>query len=237
MSRPPDPDFDPRIADWLEGDPDMAPPELARTVDVALPSIAQRQALRLPWRILPMHRLALVGATLVTVAVIGALALSLNLRPPSPQVASSAASSPALSSSSAPAPTTNPAAAYQSARNAICTAATTADAPLRARYDRLWTTGLTAVQRADAVAALRAFVTLNDRVNAQLDALTPPPDLRHDHVADVTHREDISTLIVHELSLIDEGKLVDAQAVDVATNSIADEASAYESHNGLEPCP
>lgn len=233
MSRRLDPDFDPRIADWLEADPDTAPPDLVRGVDIALPSIAQRRAGRLPWRTLPMHRFALVGATLVTVAVIGAVALSLNPQPATPQVAASAAPSPAIATSA----TGDATAAYQTARNAVCTAATTAKQPLQARYDHLWDPGVTTAQRADAVAALRTFLALNDSTNAQLDAITPPPDLLHDHIADVTHREDLSTLIAYELSLIDEGKLVDAQAVDAATNPIADEASAYESHNGFKPCP
>ena len=43
MSRPPDPGFDVRIADWLEADPDLAPPDLMRTVESALPSIPQRR--------------------------------------------------------------------------------------------------------------------------------------------------------------------------------------------------
>ena len=48
MSRQPDRDFDPRIADWLEADPDHAPPDVMRTVESAIPSIPQRRVLRLP---------------------------------------------------------------------------------------------------------------------------------------------------------------------------------------------
>ena len=39
-----DPAFDPRIADWLEADPDRAPREVLDTVLAALPSIPQRRA-------------------------------------------------------------------------------------------------------------------------------------------------------------------------------------------------
>ncbi len=42
MSRQPDPGFDPGIADWLEADPDHAPPDVMRTVESAIPSIPQR---------------------------------------------------------------------------------------------------------------------------------------------------------------------------------------------------
>ena len=40
MSRYPiDPDFEPRIADWLEADPDIAPAPVLSTVLAAFPSI------------------------------------------------------------------------------------------------------------------------------------------------------------------------------------------------------
>ena len=42
------PDFDPRIAEWLEDDPDHAPEQVLETVLAALPSIPQRRASRLP---------------------------------------------------------------------------------------------------------------------------------------------------------------------------------------------
>lgn len=235
MSRRPDPDFDPRIADWLEADPDTAPPDLVRTVDGALPSIAQRRALRLPWRTLPMHRLAPVGAALVTVVVIGALAVTLNLRPSASDAAASALPPAAASPSATPA--ADAMAAYRTARNAVCGAAMTAKAPLEARYNLLWADGITTAQRTDAIAALRAFVNLNDSTNLQLDALTPPPDLLHDHVVDVAQRSDLSTLIAYELSLIDAGKLADAEAVDLATNPISEQTTTFETHNSLDPCP
>ena len=62
----PSPEFDPRIADWLESDPDDAPGRILETVLAAFPSIPQRRASRVPWRSLPMSapsRLAAAAAT------------------------------------------------------------------------------------------------------------------------------------------------------------------------------
>jgi hypothetical protein len=76
----PSPDFDPRIADWLESDPDDAPDLVLETILAAFSSIPQRRASRVPWRSFPMNRLALLGAAAAVVVVIGA-ALVL-FRPP-----------------------------------------------------------------------------------------------------------------------------------------------------------
>ena len=46
MNRSTTPDFDQRIADWLEEDPDQAPREAMATVFAAYPSIPQRRAWR-----------------------------------------------------------------------------------------------------------------------------------------------------------------------------------------------
>jgi dipeptidyl aminopeptidase/acylaminoacyl peptidase len=70
MNRPIDPDFDQRIADWLEDDPITAPREVLGTVLAAYPSIPQRRAWRMPWRFQPMNRFAIpAGAALVVVLV------------------------------------------------------------------------------------------------------------------------------------------------------------------------
>jgi len=62
-----EPDFDPRIAAWLEDDPANAPAKVLETVLSALPSIPQRRAaLRVPWRyssmITPARFVAGIGA-------------------------------------------------------------------------------------------------------------------------------------------------------------------------------
>ncbi len=81
MTRPaPSPEFDPRIADWLEDDPDEAPGAVLETVLAAFPSIPQRRASRVPWRFLPMNRTAQLATVLVAAAVI-AVGGFLILRP------------------------------------------------------------------------------------------------------------------------------------------------------------
>ena len=76
-----DPEFDPRIADWLEADPDRAPRESLDTVLAALPSISQRRALRVPWRFPEMFTppRAAVAAILGVLLIGGA---ALFLQPP-----------------------------------------------------------------------------------------------------------------------------------------------------------
>ena len=84
MSRIPDPGFDVRIADWLEADPVIAPTDLMRTVESALPSITQRRVVRLPWRLPPMNRLALIAATVGLLALAGLGLLTAGGRPAPP---------------------------------------------------------------------------------------------------------------------------------------------------------
>jgi hypothetical protein len=105
MSRPHDPDFEPRVADWLEADPDNAPAAVLHIVLAALPSIPQRRASRVPWRFPPMSSFAKIAIAAVAVIAVGALG-AIVLQPgrgstvgsaptPSPtQVSSPSASSP-----------------------------------------------------------------------------------------------------------------------------------------------
>jgi hypothetical protein len=70
--------FDPRIADWLEGDPNTAPEQTLEIVLAAFPSIKQRHGSRLPWRFSAMptsFKLALGAAAVFVVVLGGALAL------------------------------------------------------------------------------------------------------------------------------------------------------------------
>jgi hypothetical protein len=106
MSRPsPSPDFEPRIADWLEDDPDNAPDVVLATVLAAFPSIPQQHASRVPWRFRPMTQTTrlLAGAAAIAVVLIGGVLL---LRPgggtgPAAQPPSSAPStSPAATGAS-----------------------------------------------------------------------------------------------------------------------------------------
>lgn len=76
MTRQPDPLFDDRIADWLEGDPDRAPDQALEIVLAAVPSIRQRRrGLGFGnWRIDSMTfpaKLALTAAATLAIAIGG----------------------------------------------------------------------------------------------------------------------------------------------------------------------
>lgn len=110
MTRPSDPGFDVRISDWLEADPNLAPPDLMRTVESALPSIPQRRVLRLPWRFPPMSTFAKVAVAAVAVIAIGAVGM-FALQPrsvPAVGTAPTASPSPSPSSTATPVPTPPP---------------------------------------------------------------------------------------------------------------------------------
>lgn len=94
------PDFDPRIADWLEADPDHAPPETLETVLAAFPSIPQRRAWRVPWRFTTMNCFMPIGAAAAIAIVLVGGAL-LTLRPSEGGVGTSPTASPSASPPSA----------------------------------------------------------------------------------------------------------------------------------------
>lgn len=234
MSRNPDPGFDPRIADWLEADPDHAPPEVLRTVESALPSIPQRRVLRLPWRTLPMNRPSLVLATVGLLAVLGIGAVTVGSRP-STTTPTPAPTAPAAAEASAPPAVT--VTTYTASRDQICTDATAEAAPVKARLDSLYDAAATDAQKADAIAAVRDILALGTAVTAELEALDVPPDLLAEHAANVANYKDILILIRESLALHDAGKTAEALAVDLATNGIAAQINAFESRLGLIPCP
>ena len=116
MSRLPDPGFDVRISDWLEADPNVAPPDLMRTVESALPSIPQRRVVHLPWRFPPMSTFAKIAVAAVAVIALGALGM-FALQPrslpgvgsgPSPSASPSPSPSPSPSASASPSRTPPP---------------------------------------------------------------------------------------------------------------------------------
>ena len=78
------PEFDQRIADWLEDDPNLAPGQVTATVLAALPSIRQR---RRGWfldsgRTFEMPNSMRLAAALAIVAVVGLTAVTLLNRAP-----------------------------------------------------------------------------------------------------------------------------------------------------------
>ena len=96
----PDPDFDPRVADWFASDPDAAPAQVLEMVLASVPSIPQRRALRVPRRLAPMSRFAYLAAAVVIAAGIGFVGLGLlDSEPP--------AVTPTASPSVTPSPTLN----------------------------------------------------------------------------------------------------------------------------------
>ena len=234
MSRHPDPGFDPRIADWLEADPNVAPPEVMRTVESAIPSIPQRRVLRLPWRNLPMNRPMLVFATLALLTVVGIGAVTVGSRP-STTTPTPAPTAPAAVEASAPPAVT--VTAYTAGRDRICTAASVQAEPVKARLNLLYDADATGAQKADAIAALREYLTLATAYTADLAALEVPQDLLSEHAANVANFKDIHILIRESLALHDAGRTSDALAVDLATNGIAAQINAFERRLGLIPCP
>lgn len=99
--------FEPRIADWLEDDPQRAPGQVLDTVLAAFPSIPQRRTPGAPWRSRQMNRYAALAAGIAAVAVVavgGAFVLSSG---PAPGIGSSSPS-PSAAPSSAPSPSPSP---------------------------------------------------------------------------------------------------------------------------------
>jgi hypothetical protein len=82
MNRP-TPEFDQRIADWLEVDPTAAPADVLSTVVAALPSIPQaRRGLLAPWRFTRMTNFARAAAGVAIVAIVGVGVLAFISRSP-----------------------------------------------------------------------------------------------------------------------------------------------------------
>jgi hypothetical protein len=106
MTRSDEPLFEPRIADWLEDDPYTAPDQALDIVLAAFPSIKQRRAWRVPWRVPGMTTPLRLG---LTAAAVGALAIGsllvVNRGPsgpagpggPTPSATPAAAASPSSS--------------------------------------------------------------------------------------------------------------------------------------------
>ena len=73
MNRSTELDFDQRIADWLEDDPNLAPRQVIETVLAAYPSIPQRHPMRLPRRFPTMTMpIRIAAAAAIGVLAVGA---------------------------------------------------------------------------------------------------------------------------------------------------------------------
>ena len=117
------PDFDPRIAVWLEADPDHAPRETLETVLAAFPSIPQRRASRVPWRFTTMNRFMPIGAAAVIAIVLVGGAL-IMLRPNG----SGVGTSPTASLTASPTPSASPATPSASPGSGACSLVTADEA-------------------------------------------------------------------------------------------------------------
>jgi hypothetical protein len=78
------PEFDQRIADWLEDDPNLAPSQVTATVLAALPSIQQRRRgwFRADGRTFAMPSAMRAVAAIAIVAIVGVAALTVLNRAP-----------------------------------------------------------------------------------------------------------------------------------------------------------
>jgi hypothetical protein len=114
MNRFADPGFEQRVADWLEGDPDNAPPIVLGTVLAAFPSIPQRRGLFAPWRFLPMNTFSRAAAAVLVAALAlgGAVYLLGRTTPSVGGPTATPKASPSLAT--APAPSQLPASALVS---------------------------------------------------------------------------------------------------------------------------
>ena len=108
MNRFADPGFDQRVADWLEDDPDNAPPIVLGTVLAAFPSIPQRGAWRTRWRFATMFVPARLAATAVLVLLVAGGGIYLLGRT-NPSVGGPTATPAASTTTAPPAPTQLPA--------------------------------------------------------------------------------------------------------------------------------
>ena len=127
--------------------------------------------------------------------------------------------------------------AYRAARNALCEQAMLDNEPNAARYDRLWESGATAAQIAEGIQGIKDYTDLARALVDDLEALVPPSDLIDGHRAYLTRYRDNRTLLLYENTLLESGDMAGAQAVDVATNPIADQMGAFENQHTLSHCP
>ncbi len=103
------PEFDQRIADWLEADPSAAPADVLSTVVAALPSIPQaRRGPFAPWRLTPMTNFMRAAAGIAIVAIVGVGVLALNQRLPGSGASGSPAPTPTAVPSATLTPTAQP---------------------------------------------------------------------------------------------------------------------------------
>jgi hypothetical protein len=243
MSRiPMSPDFDQRLADWLEPDPTFAPPDILPTVVAAFPSIPQRRAQRAPWRLPAMTRFALVGAAAALVVVLGLGGLLLANRPIGPGVLGAPSPHPMPTPTAMPTPppslvSPSDVTVFVQARDQACARAATALGPLQSRFRGVWDGSLTRAEVTDWAAALNAFADGYDALLTELSALQPPPSLAADHRADIADLQSLRSIIRSEATSLLAGDLAEAKNVDATADPIGTRFYQRENEHGFTHCP
>ena len=102
--------FEPRIADWLEDEPYTAPDQALDVVLAAFPSIKQRRARRVPWRVPGMNaplRLGLTAAAVGAVAIGSLLVVNRGTSGPGGTGGPTPSTTPAPTATPAPSPSSS----------------------------------------------------------------------------------------------------------------------------------
>jgi len=225
-----DPDFEPRVADWLEDELEHAPGAVIETVLAAFPSIPQRPAMRLPWRFPTMNRFVVVAAVVVLAALAGMGAIAAGSRAPDRP-----APAPVPTASPSPSPMTFQ--AFAAARDAICRDAGASLNPLKPRFVGIFNDTLTEAQRTDWIAALEQYSTGNQSMIDNLAALVPPAELAAEQATDLRDlraEEDQIRIVIDDLR---NRHLPEAGAADAATNPIGARVTSWESQHAFVNCP
>ncbi|TAL06388.1 MAG: hypothetical protein EPO00_11180 [Chloroflexota bacterium] len=128
-------------------------------------------------------------------------------------------------------------AAFKLARDAICTEAQSTNARLAPRYRKIIDPAATAAEFTDGIAALGDFVTLSSQTTDQLAQLAVPPGLEQGQAVNLAQYRDIVAILQHELELLNAGEFADAKAVDLSTDAISRQISAWEAEYGFLNCP
>ena len=126
---------------------------------------------------------------------------------------------------------------YRDARDQICDRYRSQTDPLRPQFEDLYDPGETAQERAPKVAALSAFALEYHRMVDELADVQAPAEIADDHAAIVAKYDAVAGLIDGIVARLNAGDLAGAEAIDNATNPIAEEIEQFESRNVLSGCP